>query len=635
MTSQAPYVSPATTAYGRGILDGLRPTAKLTPTQWADRYRMLSTKASAEPGHYRSDRTPYVREILDALAPWNRAEIVAFMKGAQIGATEIGNNWIGYLIHHNPGPTLMVMPTLSTAEKNSKIRIAPMIAETPVLRERVADPRARDSSNTLFQKEFTGGFLAITGANSAVGLRSLPIRNLFLDEVDGYPADVDGEGDPVELAMKRTATFGQRRKVFIASTPTIAGASRIETAFLRSDQRYYYVPCPYCGVYQVIRFHNLDYPPGNPRAAKLKCEECEELISESKKTWMLEHGEWRATADGDGGRTIGFHLSALYSPLGWTSWGEICEQFVRAKDAGRAELQEFVNLQLGEVWQEDATSLSSDRFADRLEHYPEECPDGVLLLTVGADVQANRIEMEVIGFGYGWESWSIEKRVLMGDPFQDDVWRQLDDALQKTYKHERGVRLRIARTFIDAGFATTRVHQFAARHRIRGVYAVIGRDQEGKPILNEQDVAARKKAGPARVHYVVNTHDAKRTLYSRLQVEAPGPGYCHFPARPEYDDEHFSQLVGEKLVPRKRGKGALRYVWEKQHPRVEALDMRVYGHAAALHFNPTWEVLDSRIDAAAGVRPAPPPPGPPPSSTNPAQMKALRREARRRRERGY
>lgn len=621
----------ATTAYGRGLLDGLRPPTKLTPSQWADRYRMLSTKASAEPGHYRTDRTPYARAIADALSPDDPAEVVVWMKGAQIGATEIGNNWIGYIIHHNPGPTLMVMPTLGTAEKNSKIRIAPMIAETPVLRERVADPRSRDSSNTLFHKEFNGGALIITGANSAVGLRSLPIRNLFLDEVDGYPTDVDGEGDPVELAMKRTSTFGARRKVFIPSTPTIAGASRIETAFLQSDQRYYYVPCPHCGIYQVMRFPNLIWPPGRPREAKLQCEECEQLIAESKKTWMLERGEWRATAEGDGGRTVGFHLSALYSPLGWTTWGEICEQFVRAKEGGRDAYQEFVNLQLGEVFQEESTSISHDHFADRLEHYAEECPDGVLLLTVGADVQANRIEMEVIGWGHGWESWSIEKRILHGDPFQEDVWRQLREAIQKTYKHERGPRLRIARTFVDAGFASTQVHRFAASNRALGVYAVIGRATEGKPILSEQDVAARKKAGPNRVHYIVNVHDAKRTLYARLQIPAPGPGYCHFPARPEYDDEHFSQLVGERLVPRKRGKGAMHYVWEKQYPRVEALDIRVYGHAAALHFNPTWEVLDSRIDSAAGVREEPPPP----SSTNPAHLKQLRRQARRQRDRGY
>lgn len=621
-----------TTAYGEGLLDGLRPPTKLTPSQWADRYRMLSSKASAEPGRYRTDRTPYLREIADALGPDHPAEVVVFMKGAQIGATEVGNNWIGYIIHHNPGPTLMVMPTEKTAEKNSKIRIAPMIAETPVLRDRVADPRSRDSGNTILQKDFTGGVLFLTGANSAVGLRSLPIRNLMLDEVDGYPHDVDGEGDPVELAEKRTATFGHRRKVFIPSTPTTAGTSRVETAFLQGDQRYYYVPCPHCGEYQVIAWANIKYPPGKPREAQLQCVHCEQLIPESKKTWMLAEGIWKATAPGDGGRTISFHLSALYSPLGWTSWGEIAEKFEQARARGREELREWVNLQLGEVFAEESSSIDKDHFSDRLEHYPAECPAGVLLLTAGVDVQHNRLEYEIVGWGRGWESWSIATGVLMGDPFQDDVWRQLDELTQRTFAHERKVRLRIARTFIDAGFATTRVHQFAARHRVRGIYAVIGRDMEGRPILNDQDIRSRKRSGPARIHYIVNVHDAKRMLYSRLQVESPGPGYCHFPARPEYDEEFFSQLVGERLVLKQKARGVKRYVWEKDYPRVEKLDCRIYGHAAALHFNPIWEVLAARIENAA---PRDRKEASPPSSINRADDKKLRRQARRARERGY
>lgn len=618
----------AATPYGRGLLDGLRPPPRLTVSQWADRHRKLSSRSSAESGQYRTDRTPYVREIADALSPSSTAEIVVWMKGAQIGATEVGNNWIGYVIHHEPGPTMMVLPTVETAKRNSKLRIAPMIEESPALRERVADARARDSSNTILQKDFPGGSLLITGANSAVGLRSVPIRNLMLDEVDGYPHDVDGEGDPVELALKRTVTFGRRRKVFILSTPTIGGASRIETAFLRSDQRYYEIPCPHCGEYQVLTWGQIKWPSGKPRAAEMECVGCERMIGEAKKTWMLERGIWRATAEGDGGRTVGFHLSALYSPIGWYSWGEAAEKFVQAKDEGREAYREFVNLDLGEPFIEEGTSLEHEKIMERCEVYAAPCPAGVLVLTAGVDVQHNRVELEVVGWGRGNESWSIEKRVFLGDPQYDDVWVALDAALEKTYKHELGVRLRIARTMIDAGYATSRVMAFTSPRRARGVYAVFGRDGEGRPILREEDRRKAKQRGQGPRHYIVGVDDAKRLLYSRLRLEEPGPGYCHFPQADAYDEEHFKQLVGEKLERKKVGKSAVRYVWVKDHPRVEALDCRVYAMAGVSHFNPTWEVLEARIKGAAGKQKA----DASPSSIKPADLKRLRRQARRRRE---
>jgi phage terminase large subunit GpA-like protein len=232
---------------------GMRPDPDLTVSEWADQHRFLSSRASAEPGRYRTARTPYLREIMDALSPRHPAQRISFMKAAQVGATEAGNNWIGFVIHHAPGPMLAVLPTVEMAKRTSRGRLDPLISESPALRELVNPARSRDAGNSMLSKEFPGGILVLTGANSATGLRSMPARYIFLDEVDAYPASADEEGDPITLAEARTTTFSHRRKVFIVSTPTIRGLSRIEREFEASDQRRYFVPCPHCGAMQTGR----------------------------------------------------------------------------------------------------------------------------------------------------------------------------------------------------------------------------------------------------------------------------------------------------------------------------------------------------------------------------------------------
>jgi len=276
--------------------DGLEPDPLLTVSEWADRHRMLAARASAEPGRYRTARTPYMRAIMDALSPAHVCRRVVFMKAAQIGATEAGNNWIGFAIHQAPGPMLAVQPTVELAKRNSRQRIDPLIEESPALRERVKPARSRGSGNTMLSKEFAGGLLIMTGANSAVGLRSTPARYIFLDEVDAYPASADDEGDPVTLAEARSLTFAHRRKVFLVSTPTIRGLSRIEREYEASDRRRYFVPCPHCGHRQWLEFERLRWEKGQPETAAYHCAACEEPIAEHHKTAMLEPGEWRGTA---------------------------------------------------------------------------------------------------------------------------------------------------------------------------------------------------------------------------------------------------------------------------------------------------------------------------------------------------
>jgi phage terminase large subunit GpA-like protein len=314
--------------------------------EWADRHRRLSPRASSEPGPSRTSRTPYLKEIMDCLS-----ERVVVMKGAQLGFSEAGNNWIGYVVHHAPGPMLAVLPTVEMAKRNSRQRIEPLIEESEVLRERVAPARSRDAGNTVLAKEFRGGLLVMTGANSAVGLRSMPVRYLFLDEVDGYPGDVDGEGDPATLAEARTRTFA-RRKILLVSTPTITGLSRIEREYELSDQRRFFVPCPHCGTRQWLKFERLRWPKAKPDAAAYHCDACAAEIAEHHKTKMLAGGEWLAAAENQtNAKTAGFHLSSLYSPLGWRSWGEIATAWEAAQGSDAA-LKSFRNTELGETWAE-------------------------------------------------------------------------------------------------------------------------------------------------------------------------------------------------------------------------------------------------------------------------------------------
>ena len=314
----------------RGWFEGIRPDLRLTVSAWADRHHMLNSKGAAEPGRFRVRRTPYLREPLDGLSPSHPAQRIVIMKGSQVGATEAGNCWVGFSIHHAPGPILVVQPTVDLAKRFSHQRLDPMIEASGPLRERISPARSRDSANTVLSKEFPGGILVMTGANSAVGLRSMPVRYLFLDEIDTYPASVDEEGDPVTLAEARTRTFSWRRKVFIASTPTVAGASRIEREYLNTDQRRFFMPCPHCGVMQWLKFERLRWDKGAPETAAYVCEACETGIGEHYKTQMLEAGEWRPTALGLDPLTIGYHLSALYSPIGWLSWPEIAHQWEAA-----------------------------------------------------------------------------------------------------------------------------------------------------------------------------------------------------------------------------------------------------------------------------------------------------------------
>ncbi|CUJ09527.1 phage terminase large subunit family protein [Achromobacter xylosoxidans] len=580
-------------AIERAWREGLTPDPLLTVSEWADRHRVLSSKASSEPGRWRTARTPYLKAIMDCLSPTSPVERVVFMKGAQVGATETGSNWIGYVIHHAPGPMMAVWPTVEMAKRNSKQRIDPLIEESSVLSELIAPARSRDSGNTILAKEFRGGVLVMTGANSAVGLRSMPVRYLFLDEVDGYPLDVEGEGDAISLAEARTRTFA-RRKIFIVSTPTIAGASAVEREYEASDQRRYFVPCPHCSHRQWLRFEQLRWDKGQPETAAYICESCDTAIAEHHKTWMLEHGEWRATAEGTG-KTAGFHLSSLYSPVGWRSWREIAaawEAAVSKESGSAAAIKTFKNTELGETWVEEGEAPDWQRLVERREDYPVgSIPPGGLLLVGGADVQKDRIETSIWAFGRGKESWLVEHRVLMGDTARDAVWKQLADLLAENWTHASGAAMPLARFALDTGFATQEAYGFVRACRDSRVMAVKGVVRGaaliGTPTAVDVSQGGRKLRRGLKV-FAVAVGIAKLEFYNNLRktalVDEDGVGIAYpagFVHLPRIDAEFIQQLCAEQLITRRNRNGFPVREWQKMRERNEALDCYVYARAAA------------------------------------------------------
>lgn len=577
----------AEATFYQAAAEGLRPDSLLTVSEWADKYRILSRRASSEPWQWRTSRTPYLREIMDSLSPSVRSQRVVVMKGAQVGCTEAGNNWIGYVIHKCPGPMMAVQPTTDMAKRLSKQRIDPLIEESPVLRERVNDKRSRDAGNTMLAKEFAGGILVMTGANSAVGLRSMPVRFLFLDEVDGYPSDVDGEGDPVNLAMARTATF-PRKKIFIPSTPSLRGASRIEALFEESDQRYFYLPCPHCGDEQPLAFEQLRWPKAKPREAKYYCRACAKVIEQASKRWMLERGVWKPQAAGDG-TTAGFHLSSLYSPDGWYSWTDAADQYEKAGRNAQS-LQVFWNTVLGLPWAESGETPEAHRLYERRESYAiGRVPAGAGILTAGADVQLRRIEVEIVAWGPSRESWSIDYRVFEGDTSQAEVWTHLTGLLEEWFPCETGGKLQLLKLAVDSGFNTMAVYNWARQVNSSRVMVARG-ESRATSLLGPSSTV---EVGPQgrRLRYgirlwPINVSIAKEELYRWLRLPAPAiekgetypPGYCHFP---EYALAYFEQLCAEKLMTRTVRGYSKRY-WQQIQDRNEALDCRVYARAAAL-----------------------------------------------------
>lgn len=593
----------------QGVSRALLPPPRYTVSQWADQYRMLSPEASAEPGRWKTDRTPYMRGVMDTLNDPSVQTIVV-MSSAQVGKTELLLNIIGFYCHFDPAPILFLNPTLEMSETFSKDRLAPMIRDTPVLKTLFADPKTRNAGNTLLYKKFFGGQITMAGANSPASLASRPIRVVLADEVDRYPASAGAEGDPLHLAFKRTTTFFNKKRV-VTSTPTVKDASRIEAAFLESDQRRYFMPCVHCGEWDYFRWTDPEHgylvrwPEGRPDLAAYYCPHCGGEITDADKLKMLRKGEWRATAKGRDG-VAGFHLNELCSP--WRKFGDTAADFLEAKRSPET-LKTWVNTALGETWEEDySKKVDHEGLAKRAEDYSLlTVPEQGLVITAGIDVQDNRVEIIQRAWGEGEESWLVNYQVIAGDPAKEELWEQVLDVVNTPFEHASGAKLVTYSAAIDTGgHFTHEVYAFTRAWGKRHIIGVKGMSQAGKAALGKptkQDVNIRGSTikNGAKL-WPIGSDTIKNLIYGRLNGNIEGPGAYHWPKG--LPEDYWKQLVAEKQIT-KILNGFPKRVWvKKPWERNEALDCEVYAYAALEYLytrhnrNSFWSQMKARLTKA-------------------------------------
>jgi phage terminase large subunit GpA-like protein len=555
----------------------LRPPSKLPLSQWADRHRKLSPESSAEPGDWITDNAPYERDIMNAISdPWVPRVVV--QKAAQIGITDSAIlNPVGYFMDEEPCPMLVVQPTIEMAEAFSTDRLAPMLRDSPRLRGKVADPKSRDSGNTLRRKSFKGGFVALGGANSAASLSGRPVRVVLLDDVDRYPASAGTEGNPLQLAIARASAFWNR-KIVIVSSPGIVGISHIEREMAQSTCEHWYLPCPDCGFMQILDWDRVRFSDYTHRC--LACDEYNE-----KFLWLAGKGEWRPhqTHDKRGNKIVtrGFYLSGLYNP--WIDWEILVSEFiqaVRANEEGDVEqLKAFRNTRLGLLHDDTGDKVEIDLYKERREVYEAEVPDGVLVLTSGVDVGDYQLNYEIVGWGKGCESWGIEYGLIDGDPLEDDVWRELDKAVyRRLFTRGDGKKMRVRKMAVDSGHATDFVYHYTKARQPRAI-SIKGEGGLGKPFI--KGAGTFTKSNRARLQSL-GVDAGKEEIVNRLRVLTVGAGYCHFPklangeATRGYDEEYFKGLTAERRIV-KHKHGFRTYIWTKLlSRRNEPFDCRNY-----------------------------------------------------------
>jgi phage terminase large subunit GpA-like protein len=621
-----------------------RPPRRLRLSEWADATYTLSVESAAEPGRWRS--LPYQRGIMDALTD-PRVERVAFLKSARVGATEMMKAFIGYHVHQDPCTILLVQPDEDGAKGFSKESIDPLIRDCPEVGALFY--RSSNGADSMLLKRFRGGVLQIAGARSPGNFRRVSRRIIIGDEIDAYPDSTGKEGDPLSLAVRRSEHFWNR-KILWASTPLIAGHSKIEQEFIKGDQRRYYVPCPHCGFMQVLQFKNLKWENRPPAEAVFVCVECGCEIEHDHKLQMVERGEWRPgphpqfpedpPPDPQPG-CVSFHIWAAYSASPNASWGTIAGEFVKATHEGQEQLKTFINTVLGETWQERGEAPEWRRLYDRREVYePGTCPDGVRFLTAAVDVQRNRLVWEVVGWGRGKESWSIDAGEIPGDTSDltpAGPWKDVDALLDRTFAHARGAQLRIRMLAVDTSDQTQTCYNWIRLKESGRVMAVKGNDSASVLVSSPSkvDVALDGKPVGRLLLWRVGGPLAKSELFGWLKLQAPTdeeaaagatcpPGYCHFPE--SLSEAYFKQLTAEQRVPRRTPQGYSVHVWEVIPGRENHfLDVRVYARAAAAivgldRFRESdWQALERMLGELAEKPHEPPPP---PSSSSPAAAPA-------------
>lgn len=570
------------------IFKCLMPPPDLKLSEWANQYRRLSSEASAEPGRWRTEKAPYQKEIMDSITDITIKKVVV-MSAAQVGKTDaMILNPIGYYIHYEPSPIMVLQPTIQMAETFSKDRLSPMIRDTPVIAERIND-KSRNSGNTILQKIFPGGHVTMVGANSPSSLASRPIRILLADEIDRYPATAGNEGDPLLLAAKRLTTFWNRKEVDV-STPTIKGLSRIEVEYNNSSRGEWNVPCPCCGELQPLKWGNVIFDKEDLSEIRYVCEKCGTISSEIE--WKEGYTNGCFVHEDPENQVKGFHLNTLASTF--APWREVVEKFLTANEEKKKGNNEFykvwTNTELGETWEEDGEQIEEEELMKRRERYNCEVPEEVMYLTAGVDTQDDRFEIEVVGWGPEYESWGIKYAVLYGDTsnLESQVWKDLDIFLQQTFRRADGAMLKIICTCQDSGgHRANQVYKFCKARFNRRVFAIKGSNDSTAAYIQKPTKNNREQA----YLFTLGVDTGKSLLLQRLKVEEEGPGFCHFPKDEKgkpysprgYSETYFKGLTSEKQVLTYK-KGKAYYQWRLkdlgQHKRNEALDCRNYAAAA-------------------------------------------------------
>ena len=578
----------------------MKPPKLQSVSEWADSNRILVSESSSEPGRWRTDRAPYQKEIMDAFTQPGIWQIV-IMASAQVGKTELELNMMGRAIDVDPGPMLFVQPTDGFAEDFSKRRVAPMIRACPALQRKVYEAKSRDAGNTITMKTFPGGSVAFTGANSPTELAGRPVRYVFMDEIDRFPASAGTEGDPLELAERRTETFRHNRKVVKTSTPTIKGASKIEKAYMLGTQEEWHTECPHCKKFSFIRFDNIKFDKEeykdeggernyHVRNVRWQCPLCQGETKEydTKRCpakWVAKNPEAIETG------VRSFRLNAFMSP--WSDWTDICRSFLKAHDDPEL-LKVFVNTMLGESWEMRDRSGAPEMLFNRREIYNAEVPTGVLVMTMGIDTQDNRLEYEVVGWGREEQSWGIAKGVIPGRADAPEVWEEIDDLLDREWTLPNGMKMRILASFMDSGgHFTQEVYGECARRQAKRLFAVKGEGGD-KPYVrlmkkdNGKDNATR---------FIIGVDSGKEAIMYATTVTEPGKRYMHFPRDYTcgYDIEYFRGLISEKMVLHRR-MGQTVVSWEKTYDRNEPLDCRNYARAAYKYFNWNFDKMERLLN---------------------------------------
>lgn len=591
----------------------LKPPPKLNLVEWADEYRYLSREASSQPGRWRTSQVEVARGPMLAVTEPGVREIT-IMACTQLLKTELILNLIGYFCDQDPAPMLAIQPTVNLAQSFSKDRVTPMFRDTPVLQGKLSDVRAREGGNTILSKQFPGGHITFVGANSPTDLASRPVRVVLCDEVDKYPWDAGGEGDPIRLAFERSATFFNRLLIK-ACSPTVEGRSRIDAEYESSDKRVYQVPCQHCGHRAEMQWENVTWPEGQPELAGYACGECGVIWTEAERRRSISQGTWVATAPFKG--HAGFRVNKLASP--WEPLSVLAEKWERIKATGNPEqLKTFFNTQLAQTFKEAQEAPPWQDLADRKKSYPlNRPPRGVLFLTAGVDVQKDRVEVEIVGWGRGGRSWSIDYRVIHGYTSRPEVWTKLGALLSETWTTEDGALLNIQLMAVDSGYNTSKVYAFARKHGSR-VASIKGKDNQPTIIIPPKtiDVARSGKRLPYSVKlYTVGVGVVKDEVYGALRLTpnddgSTPDGYCDFP---DYTEEHFKALTAEtKALVLVRGYP--REIWQKPPgARNEQLDCRVYARAAAAivgmdRMKPAdWDALSRAVEPQQRPKPKPAP----------------------------